>query len=137
MTTEYLYNQEVERVLAALMPQNRLIVRVMLHTGMRLSDALELRTEALALSGWYTEAKTGKKRRYGLPSPLLEEIRDQAGPEWAFPGRKRPPQDPAGRVAGYQTGGEGVPFAPERGKPFYAEGLCRASDAEVWQHRQG
>lgn len=104
MTTEYLYNQEVERVLAALMPQNRLIVRVMLHTGMRLSDALELRTEALALSGWYTESKTGKKRRYGLPSPLLEEIRDQAGPEWAFPGRKKAVTRPGRPCGGISNG---------------------------------
>lgn len=89
MTTEYLYQQEIDRVLAALMPQNQLIVRVMLHTGMRLSDALNLRSEGLSGSGWYTESKTGKKRRYGLPRPLLEAIQEQAGPEWAFPGRKK------------------------------------------------
>ena len=88
MTTEYLYRQELDRVLAALMPQNQLIVKVMLHTGMRLSDVLELRTEGLSTSGWYTEGKTGKKRRYGLPKPLLEAIQEQAGPVWAFPGRK-------------------------------------------------
>lgn len=89
MTTEYLYRQEVDRVLAALMPQNQLIVRVMLHTGMRLSDVLLLRSEGLSTSGWYTETKTAKKRRYGLPRPLYEAIMEQAGPEWAFPGRKR------------------------------------------------
>lgn len=89
MTTEYLYRQEVDRVLAALMPQNQLIVKVMLQTGMRLSDVLLLRSEGLSTSGWYTEGKTGKKRRYGLPRPLYEAIMEQAGPEWAFPGRKR------------------------------------------------
>lgn len=88
MTTEYLYQQEVDRVLSALMPQNQLIVRVMLQTGMRLSDALLLRSEGLSTSGWYTEAKTGKRRRYGIKKPLLEAIQEQAGPEWAFPGRK-------------------------------------------------
>jgi len=88
MTTEYLYRQEVERVLSALMPQNQLIVKVMLHTGMRLSDVLRMPVEALVPSGWYTEAKTGKKRRYGLPRPLLEAIKEQAGDVWAFPGRK-------------------------------------------------
>lgn len=87
MTTEYLYQREVDRVLAALMPQNQLIVKLILHTGMRLSDALNLRSEGLATSGWYTEAKTGKKRRYGIPKPLLEAINEQAGPLWAFPGR--------------------------------------------------
>lgn len=88
MTTEYLYQQEVDRVLSALMPQNQLIVKVMLQTGMRLSDALVLRSEGLSTSGWYTEAKTGKRRRYGIKKPLLEAILEQAGPEWAFPGRK-------------------------------------------------
>lgn len=87
MTTEYLLSQEVEHVLAALMPQNRLIVRVILHTGMRISDVLALKTEDLKPSGWYTEGKTGKRRRYGLPAPLLASIRAQAGPIWAFPGR--------------------------------------------------
>lgn len=89
MTTEYLYRQEVERVLSALMPQNQLIVKVMLHTGMRLSDALRMPVEGLSTSGWYTESKTGKKRRYGLPRPLYDAIMEQAGPEWAFPGRKK------------------------------------------------
>lgn len=89
MTTEYLYQQEVDRVLSALTPQNQLIVRVMLHTGMRLSDVLEMPSESLSMSGWYVERKTGKKRRYGLPRPLFEAIQEQAGPEWVFPGRKR------------------------------------------------
>lgn len=87
MTTEYLYSKEVDHVLAALMPQNALIMRVSLHTGMRLSDVLELRPDQLKPCGWYTEKKTGKRRRYGLPAGLLEEIKAQAGLEWAFPGR--------------------------------------------------
>ena len=57
LTTEYLYQREVDRVLAALMPQNQLIVRVMLQTGMRLSDALRMPSEGLVGSGWYTEGK--------------------------------------------------------------------------------
>lgn len=88
LTTEYLYAQEVDRVLGVLMPQNRLIMRVILHTGMRLSDVLELRTVDLKSSGWYTERKTGKRRRYGLPHELLLAIKAQAGPVWAFPGRQ-------------------------------------------------
>lgn len=90
MTTDYLLHKEMDRVLAALMPQNELIMRVILHTGMRISDVLELKTSELAMSGWYTEKKTGKKRRYGLPKPLYEAIKAQAGPIWAFPGRTSP-----------------------------------------------
>jgi len=85
MTTEYLLDREVGHVLACLMPQNRLIMRTVLHTGLRISDVLELRTEQLVPSGWLTEKKTGKRRRYGLPQPLLSEIQHQAGKVWAFP----------------------------------------------------
>lgn len=87
VTTEYLLDREVERVLAALMPQNRLIMRLVLHNGMRISDALAFRTSQLASSGWYVEKKTGKRRRFGMDAALLREVRAQAGTEWAFPGR--------------------------------------------------
>ena len=87
MTTEYLLQQDVERVLSALMPQNQLIMRVILHTGMRITDVLELHTKDLVMSGWYTERKTGKRRRYGLPKPLYGAIMAQAGPVWVFEGR--------------------------------------------------
>lgn len=88
MKTEYLLNKEVERVLAALMPQNQLIIRVVLRNGMRLSDVLEMKTADLKPSGWYVEKKTGKRRRFGLDAPLLAAIQAQAGEVWAFPGRK-------------------------------------------------
>lgn len=87
MTTEFILMEQMEHVLAALTPQNRLIMRMILHTGMRLSDAVSWKTENLKPSGWYTEGKTGKRRRFGLPSDLLEEIKAQAGPVWAFPGQ--------------------------------------------------
>ena len=88
MTTEYLLNREVDRILAALMPQNALIVRTVLQTGLRISDVLELRTEQLKPSMWVVEKKTGKKHRCGLPADLLQQIQQQAGKEWAFPGAK-------------------------------------------------
>lgn len=87
MTTEYLLNKEVGHVLAALMPQNRLIVQVILHNGARIGDVLRLRTEQLKPSFWYVEQKTGKRRRMGIPEPLLSAIKRQTGREWAFPGR--------------------------------------------------
>lgn len=88
ITTEYLYDREIGHILALLTPPNRLVMRLMLHTGMRVGDAVALRTEDLRLSGWYTEGKTGKRRRLGIPADLLAAIRAQAGPEWAFPGRE-------------------------------------------------
>lgn len=88
MTTEYLLEQEVQRVLAALMPQNRLIIETILQTGLRITDVLELRTKDLKPSMWVVEKKTGKKHRCGINKELLEAILEQSGPEWAFPGRK-------------------------------------------------
>lgn len=87
MTTEYLLEQEVQRVLAALMPQNRLIIETILQTGLRISDVLELRTKDLKLSMWVVEKKTGKKHRCGIKKDLLGAILEQSGEEWAFPGR--------------------------------------------------
>lgn len=87
MTTEYLLNKQVGYVLAALMPQNRLVYRVILRTGARVGDVLALRTEQIKPSFWYTEQKTGKRRRMGLGEDLAKEILAQAGEVWAFPGR--------------------------------------------------
>lgn len=87
MRTEYLLAQEVDHVLAALMPQNRLIMELALHTGLRISDILGMTREQLKPQGWITEAKTGKRRQYGIPADLLRKILAQAGKEWAFPGR--------------------------------------------------
>ena len=88
MKTEYLLGKEVEHVLAALTPQNRLIARVCLHTGLRVGDVVTLRAEQLGLQFMVTEAKTKKRRRVGLPTELLEAIKAQAGEVWAFPGTK-------------------------------------------------
>lgn len=90
MTTEFLLNKEVERVLAALMPSNRLVMRVILHTGMRIGDVLSLRPGDLAPHMWITEEKTGKRRLVGLPAPLLSDLLDCSGEFWVFPSAKDP-----------------------------------------------
>lgn len=87
MKTEYLLHREVGHVLAALMPQNRLIARVCLHTGLRVGDVVALRTREIGQQFMVREAKTGKRRRVGLPADLVADIKAQAGAEWAFPGR--------------------------------------------------
>ena len=88
MTTEYLLAREVERVLAALMPSNRLVMRVILHTGLRVSDVLELKPDDLQPRRWITERKTGKRRLVGFPGDLLADLRAEAGEKWVFEGRK-------------------------------------------------
>lgn len=87
MKTEYLLNKEVDLVLSALTPENRIVMRTALATGLRISDVLSLRTEQLKPHFWVTESKTGKRKQVGLPEPLLSDIKKQAGKDWAFPGR--------------------------------------------------
>lgn len=90
LTTEYLLNREVDRVLAALMPSNRLVMRVILHTGLRVGDVLNMKPEDLKPRRWITEQKTGKRRMVGLPEPLLSDLRRECGAFWVFPSRKNP-----------------------------------------------
>jgi len=89
LTTEYLLNEQVERVLLLLTPVNRLVMRVALHTGLRITDVLSLRTEDL-LRGprWaITEQKTGKRRTIALPHDLWHDLQGACGTEWVFPSR--------------------------------------------------
>lgn len=88
MKTEYLLRREMEHVLAALTPSNRIIAKVCLQTGLRVGDVVTLRTAEIAPQFWITEAKTKKRRRVNLPRALMGEIMEQAGEVWAFPGRK-------------------------------------------------
>lgn len=87
MRTEYLLEREVELVLDLLTLENRLVMRLLLHTGLRISDALQLRTQQLKPNFWITEQKTGKRRQVGIPEPLLTDLRQQAGEVWVFPGQ--------------------------------------------------
>lgn len=77
----------MQHVFAALMPENRLVCRVCVETGLRVGDVLRLRTEQLSSQFWVCEQKTGKKRRVNLKQGLLDDLKRQAGVEWVFPGR--------------------------------------------------
>ena len=90
MKTEYLLNREVDLVLSALTPVNRLVMRVAVYTGLRLSDVLSLRTDQLARQFWITESKTKKRRHVGLSEPLLSDLRAQAGKIWVFENARNP-----------------------------------------------
>lgn len=97
MKTEYLLNREVDLILAALTPENRLVMRVALATGLRISDVLALKTAQLRPHFWVTERKTKKRRQVGLPEPLLSDLKKAAGSLWVFPGRN--PAKPRTRQA--------------------------------------
>lgn len=90
LTTEYLVWREMEHVLAALTPANRLVCRVCVSTGLRVGDVVSLRTDQLARQFWITESKTGKRRRVNLTDALLADLRAQAGRAWVFEGSHDP-----------------------------------------------
>jgi integrase len=88
MRTEYLLQREVDQVLSLLTRKNSLVMRTVLHTGLRVGDVLALESAQLAPHFWVTESKTGKRRQVGLPEPLLTDLKMQAGKRWVFEGRR-------------------------------------------------
>lgn len=87
MKTEYILNESMERVLGILTPSNRLVMRVALHTGLRVGDVLHLRPQQLKRQFYITEQKTGKRRRVNLTDDLLRDLLEHSGDSWVFPHR--------------------------------------------------
>ena len=90
MTTEFMLDRELDRVLSALTPTNRLVCEVMLQTGLRVGDVLSLRTEGLKPVMWVHESKTGKKRQVGFTNALYNRMMAQAGKVYVFESRLDP-----------------------------------------------
>lgn len=92
MKTEYLLDEQVERVLSLLTPVNRLAMRVALHTGLRISDVLSLKKSDIEKGPQFgiTESKTGKRRRVNLTEPLWRELCECCGNVWVFQSRTDP-----------------------------------------------
>lgn len=89
MKTGYLLDAQLALIFAAMMPDNRRVLQVMLRTGLRVGDVLELKKAQIGRQFWVTEQKTGKRKHCGLPDWLTREIVLAAGDsEWAFPSPK-------------------------------------------------
>lgn len=86
MRADYLLNTQMELILAGMTRDNALVLRVMLRTGLRISDVLNLKVSQLSRCFWVTEQKTGKRRAVGLTDELIKELERNAGKsEWCFP----------------------------------------------------
>lgn len=88
--SHYQTPETMEHVLALLTPPNRLIARVMLRTGLRISDVLKFRKENVSRVMRIRELKTDKPRTVRLPQKLVEELRGDGNPGWCFPGWRDP-----------------------------------------------
>lgn len=79
-------------VLAAMTPANRLAVQVSLCTGLRISDVLAIKTETVVRTArpYIRDSKTGKRHRIYLPAKLRDAMLRQAGIIWIFEGRLDP-----------------------------------------------
>lgn len=87
LITEYIPRTELEHLLAALMPANRLALEISLHTGLRISDVLSLRTESLKKRMSVRELKTGKLRKISLTNELYERAMVMSGKHYVFESR--------------------------------------------------
>lgn len=89
MRSGYIVKEELNHVLSALMPANRLACEISLATGLRMGDVLLLRREQLQKGQRFTvrEQKTGKTRRVFLPQTLHRRALSMAGSVYVFEGR--------------------------------------------------
>ena len=87
MKSAYVLERKLEQALDLLTPENRLVMRVCLATGLRVGDVLRLRPEQLGRQFYVTEQKTRKRRRVNLSDELLLDLRRSAGRVWVFEGR--------------------------------------------------
>ena len=93
MKSEYISPEILEHVLFALTPENALVCRVCLKTGLRVGDVVSLKTDTLkeSVEKRYKikilEQKTQKKRTIALGKDLTERLLAQSGPVFVFQGR--------------------------------------------------
>lgn len=84
MKSDFIFKAEFQHILAALTAPNRLAAEVSLTCGLRISDVLNLRTDALKPRMTVRELKTGKTRRISLPVELYDRLLGNAGKIWVF-----------------------------------------------------
>lgn len=86
MRSEWVEQDSMRLVLAAMMPANSLAIEVSLYTGLRIDDVLSLKTATVQRSArpYVRDSKTGKLHRIYLPAELRERMLAQAGRVWVW-----------------------------------------------------
>ena len=86
MRSEWVEDDTLKLVLAAMMPANALAIEASLYTGLRIDDVLSLKTATVQRSArpYVRDSKTGKLHRIYLPAELRERMLAQAGRVWVW-----------------------------------------------------
>lgn len=81
MRSEWINQETMALILAAMMPANALAIECSLYTGLRIDDVLALKTEIVQRTPrpYVRDSKTGKLHRIYLPAELREKMLAQAG----------------------------------------------------------
>ena len=90
MRVEWLTSDELDLALRLLTPTNRLVMELCITTGLRIGDALQIRSSKLKPRMTVRESKTGKSRRITIPAAIFEAMSAQAGKVWVFEGARDP-----------------------------------------------
>ena len=90
--SQWVCDDVMRLILAAMMPANRLAIECSLVTGLRISDVLSLHTDTIRKTQrpYVRDSKTGKTHRIYLPVELRQRLLQQAGTIWVFEGRTDP-----------------------------------------------
>jgi integrase len=95
-SADWVNEQSMWHILAALTADNRRVMWVALCSGLRISDVLNIKTAQLigkkgdfehGIKVSVRESKTGQTRRFWLPRELRLELLQSAGKLYVFPGR--------------------------------------------------
>lgn len=94
---DWVNEQSMSHILAALTPPNRRVMWVALCSGLRISDVLNIKTAQVVgkkgdldcgIKISVREQKTGQTRRFWLPRELRLELLAHAGKLYVFPNRR-------------------------------------------------
>ena len=86
MRTDYINPDTMWRIISFLRPQNALVMRVCLETGIRVGDVVKLPTDALrGASIHYTAQKTGKKGKASISTELMRALMRNCDGDFLFP----------------------------------------------------
>lgn len=86
MKSEYLPKTAYKSLLRRMQNDNALAMRVMLHTGLRIDDVLNLKVENLVDNKvFFIAKKTGKSGYCTIPRSIADQLRKNANKVWLFP----------------------------------------------------